>query len=112
MIGKIQEDKQQINMLWDGLELDLDTKEVSVDGKAVKVTPIELKILELLMEKPGRVFQANKFMKMFGMKLQSTQKQSWFMCEICREKIEINPSNPQYLKVVIGVSVIKLKNSR
>ena len=39
-----------------GLELDIDTKEVIIDGKIVKVTPIELKILELLMEKPGRVF--------------------------------------------------------
>lgn len=41
-----------------GLELDIDTKEVSIDGKIVKVTPIELKILELLMEKPGRVFSS------------------------------------------------------
>lgn len=89
MIGKIQEDQAANKYVVGGLELDLDTKEVSVDGKAVKVTPIELKILELLMEKPGRVFQANKFMKMFGMKLQSTQKQSWFMCEICEKKSKL-----------------------
>lgn len=43
-----------------GLELDIDTKEVSIDGKIVKVTPIELKILELLMEKPGRVFSSEQ----------------------------------------------------
>lgn len=89
MIGKIQEDQAANKYVVGGLELDLDTKEVSVDGKAVKVTPIELKILELLMESPGEFFQANKFMKMFGMKLQSTQKQSWFMCEICEKKSKL-----------------------
>ena len=82
MIGKIQEDQAANKYVVGGLELDLDTKEVSVDGKAVKVTPIELKIL-------GEFFQANKFMKMFGMKLQSTQKQSWFMCEICEKKSKL-----------------------
>ena len=60
MIGKIQEDQAANKYVVGGLELDLDTKEVSVDGKAVKVTPIELKILELLMEKPGRVFSSEQ----------------------------------------------------
>ena len=43
-----------------GLEIDLDTKEVSVDGRIVKVTPIEFKILELLMKSPGRVYSASQ----------------------------------------------------
>ena len=91
MIGKIQEDQAANKYVVGGLELDLDTKEVSVDGKAVKVTPIELKILELLMEKPGRVFSSEQI-----------YENVWHVRNL-REKIEINPSNPQYLKVVWGV---------
>ena len=87
MIGKIQEDQAANKYVVGGLELDLDTKEVSVDGKAVKVTPIELKNSRITNGKAREsFFQANKFMKMFGMKLQSTQKQSWFMCEILTRK--------------------------
>lgn len=42
-----------------GLELNLDTKQVTVEGKIIKVTPIEFKILQLLMEYPGKVFSAD-----------------------------------------------------
>ena len=58
MINKKQEESNKY--IVGGLELDLDTKEVTIDGKLVKVTPIELKILELLMEKPGRVFSSEQ----------------------------------------------------
>ena len=86
-----------------GLELDLDTKEVSVDGKAVKVTPIELKILELLMEKPGRVFSSEQIYENVWHEAAINTETVMVHVRNLREKIEINPSNPQYLKVVWGV---------
>ena len=86
-----------------GLELDIDTKEVSIDGKIVKVTPIELKILELLMEKPGRVFSSEQIYENVWHEAAINTETVMVHIRNLREKIEINPSNPQYLKVVWGV---------
>lgn len=86
-----------------GLELDLDTKEVSIDGKLIKVTPIELKILELLMEKPGRVFSSEQIYENVWNEAAINTETVMVHVRNLREKIEINPSNPQYLKVVWGV---------
>ena len=103
MIGKIQEDQAANKYVVGGLERDLDTKEVSVDGKAVKVTPIELKILELLMEKPGRVFSSEQIYENVWHEAAINTETVMVHVRNLREKIEINPSNPQYLKVVWGV---------
>ena len=86
-----------------GLELDLDTKEVTVDGKIIKVTPIELKILELLMKKPGRVFSSEQIYENVWQEAAINTETVMVHIIKLREKIEINPSNPQYLKVVWGV---------
>ena len=86
-----------------GLELDIDTKEVIIDGKIVKVTPIELKILELLMEKPGRVFSSEQIYENVWHEAAINTETVMVHIRNLREKIEINPSNPQYLKVVWGV---------
>ncbi|WP_294579277.1 response regulator transcription factor [uncultured Thomasclavelia sp.] len=86
-----------------GLELDLDTKQVTVDGKLVKVTPIELKILELLMKKPGRVFSSEQIYEIVWNEAAINTETVMVHIRNLREKIEINPSNPQYLKVVWGV---------
>lgn len=86
-----------------GLELDLDTKEVSIDGKIIKVTPIELKILELLMKKPGRVFSSEQIYEIVWKEAAINTETVMVHIRNLREKIEINPSNPQYIKVVWGV---------
>lgn len=86
-----------------GLELDLDTKEVSVDGKLIKVTPIELKILELLMKQPGRVYSSEQIYENVWHETAINTETVMVHIRNLREKIEINPSNPQYLKVVWGV---------
>lgn len=86
-----------------GLELDLDTKEVTVDGKIIKVTPIELKILELLMKKTGRVFSSEQIYENVWQEAAINTETVMVHIRNLREKIEINPSNPQYLKVVWGV---------
>ena len=69
-----------------GLELNDETKEVRIDGETVTMTPLEFKILALLMKNPGRVFQQKKFMRRYGMKRQSQQRRSWCMSGISGQK--------------------------
>ncbi|MHC1685886.1 MAG: response regulator transcription factor [Clostridiaceae bacterium] len=86
-----------------GLELNTDTKEVIVDGGLIKTTPIEFKILTLLIKNPGRVFSAEEiFERVWNEQAVNTDTIMVHVRNI-REKIEINPKNPKYLKVVWGV---------
>ena len=86
-----------------GLELHEDTVEVLVDGVSVKVTPMEFKILLLLMKHPGRVFSADEiYERVWNERAVNTDTVMVHVRNI-REKIEINPRNPKYLKVVWGV---------
>ena len=86
-----------------GLEIDLDTKEVSVDGRIVKVTPIEFKILELLMKSPGRVYSASQIYEIVWQEEAIATDTVMVHIRNLREKIEIDPKNPRYIKVVCGV---------
>lgn len=86
-----------------GLELNVDTKTVSVDGKNVKVTPIEFKILELLMKNAGKVFSADDIYERVWNEEAINSETVMVHVRNLREKIEINPKKPQYLKVVWGV---------
>ena len=86
-----------------GLELNEDTVEFSVDGRPVKLTPIEFKILALLMKNPGRVFSAEEiYERVWNEKAINTDTIMVHVRNI-RDKIEINPREPKYLKVVWGV---------
>ena len=86
-----------------GLELNEDTVEVFVDGKPVKMTPIEFKILMLLMKNPGRVFSAEEiYERVWNEQAINTDTIMVHIRKI-REKIELNPREPKYLKVVWGV---------
>ena len=86
-----------------GLELNTDTKEVSVDEKLVKLTPIEFKILELLIKNPGRVFATEEIYERVWNEQAINTDTIMVHVRKMREKIEINPKNPKYLKVVWGV---------
>lgn len=86
-----------------GLEINEDTVEVSVDGKPVKLTPIEFKILLPLMKNPGRVFSADEiYERVWNERAINTDTIMVHVRNI-REKIEVNPKDPKYLKVVWGV---------
>ncbi len=86
-----------------GLEINEDTVEVTVDGEPVKVTPIEYRILLLLIKNPGRVFSAEEiYERVWNERAVSTDTIMVHVRNI-REKIEINPKEPKYLKVVWGV---------
>lgn len=86
-----------------GLEINEDTVEAAVDGEPVKLTPIEYKILLLLMKSPGRVFSAEEIYERVWNERAITTDTIMVHIRNIREKIEINPKEPKYLKVVWGV---------
>ena len=86
-----------------GLEINEDNVEVTVDGEPVKMTPIEYKILLILMKNPGRVFSAEEiYERVWNERAINTDTIMVHVRNI-REKIEVNPREPKYLKVVWGV---------
>ena len=86
-----------------GLELNEDTVELKVDGVPVKITPMEYKILLLLMKNPGRVFSADEIYERIWNEKAINSDTIMVHVRNIREKIEINPKEPKYLKVVWGV---------
>ena len=86
-----------------GLVLDTESKSVTVDGEAVRLTPLEYKILELLCRHSGRVFSTEEiYRQVWNDDIVSDNAIAVHVRHI-REKIEINPKEPRYLKVVWGV---------
>ena len=87
-----------------GLRMNDDLKEVTVDGEPVKLTPIEYNILRLLMKNQGRVFSIDQIYELIWNE-EAIGADNTVAVHIrhIREKIEINPKNPMYLKVVWGV---------
>lgn len=87
-----------------GLMLDLGSKLLYVDGDPVKLTATEYKILKLLMENPGRVFSAEEiYERVWEEDSYSVENTVMVHIRRIREKIEINPREPEYLKVVWGI---------
>ena len=87
-----------------GLVLDKDAKQLSVDGSPVKLTATEYKITELLMSNAGRIFSAEEiYSRVWNEDSYSIENTVMVHIRHIREKIEINPSEPRYLKVVWGI---------
>ncbi len=87
-----------------GLTIDQDAKEVAVNGDAVKLTPIEYKIVELLMINAGRVFSISEiYERVWQEPCYNAENTVAVHIRKIREKIEIDPKNPRYLKVVWGI---------
>ena len=87
-----------------GLILNDDTKQVTVDDEPVKMTPIEYNILLLLMKNQGRVFSINQiYESIWNEDAIGADNTVAVHFRHIREKIEINPKEPRYLKVVWGV---------
>ena len=86
-----------------GLELNENTVEVKVDGEPVKLTPIEFKILQLLIKSPGRVFSTDEIYERVWNEIAINTDTVLVHVRNIREKIEYNPKEPKYLKVVWGV---------
>jgi len=88
----------------DGLILDEDAKEVILEGEPVRLTPIEYKITELLMKNAGRVFSIREiYERVWNEEAYNAENIVAVHIRKIREKIEADPKNPRYLKVVWGV---------
>ncbi len=87
-----------------GLYLNKKTKEVKVNEKSVKLTPIEFKILQLLMENPDVIFSIEEiYEKVWNEPFINSENTVAVHIRRIREKIEVNPKEPMYLKVVWGI---------
>jgi len=94
------------NDMWrsGGLVVDDSRKEVTVDGEAVKLTPVEYKILKLLCENAGRVFSIDQiYEQVWNEPSFNAENTVAVHVRRIREKIELNPKEPKYLKVVWGI---------
>ena len=100
--GKVQTEG---NVMRNGaLTMDDDAKQVSVDGENVTLTPIEYNILRLLMKNPGRVYSTAQIYEIvWNDPAVGSENTVAVHIRHLREKIEIDPANPRYIKVVWGL---------
>ncbi len=86
-----------------GLSLDDSSKTVTVDGEEINLTPTEYEILKLLMQNPGRVFSPREiYSKVWKENLVGSENTVAVHIRHLREKLEINPADPRYIRVVWG----------
>ena len=101
-LGNYKESVDEINVR--GLILNKNTKMVTVDEKELSLTAIEYRILELLMGNKGRVFSIEEiYEKVWEETFYNGENTVSVHIRRIREKIEINPKEPKYLKVVWGI---------
>ncbi|NMM64774.1 response regulator transcription factor [Clostridium sp. P21] len=101
-LGNYKENNDKITIK--GLVLDKKTKMVTVDEEEIRLTAIEYRILELLMENKGRVFSIEEiYEKAWKQPYYNGENTVAVHIRRIREKIEINPREPRYLKVVWGI---------
>ena len=101
-LGNYQGQQQVIEI--DGLILNKEAKDLTVEGESVKLTPIEFKITELLMTNAGRVFSINEiYERVWNEPAYNAENIVAVHIRKIREKIETDSKNPRYLKVVWGV---------
>lgn len=87
-----------------GLTLNESAKEVTLHGEVVKLTPIEYRIVELLMKNAGRVFSIHEiYERVWKEPGYNAENTVAVHIRKIREKIELDPKNPRYLKVVWGI---------
>ena len=102
-LGNMVTDNQNIFQIG-GLEVNDEQKQVTVDGDEVKLTPIEYNILLLFIRNPGRVFSIKQiYENIWNEEALAAENTVAVHIRHIREKIEINPKEPRYLKVVWGI---------
>lgn len=110
-LGNASDNNQEIYQVG-GLAINDDLKEVTVDGEQVKLTPIEYNILLLLVKNQGKVFSIEQiYENIWNEDAIGADNTVAVHIRHIREKIEINPKEPRYLKVVWGVGYKIEKNS-
>ena len=101
--GRMEPEPKKDVITIGGVELDDAAKSVTVDGEPVSLTPIEYNILHLLMRNPNRVFSSSQIYELvWNENAIGSEGSVAVHIRHLREKIEINPSDPRYIKVVWG----------
>ncbi|MCM3002727.1 response regulator transcription factor [Priestia koreensis] len=101
-LGTYNEHEQEIRI--DGLTLNQLAKEIALDGTAIRFTPIEYKITELFMLNPGRVFSIDEiYERVWREQAYNADNIVAVHIRKIREKIEVYPKKPRYIKVVWGI---------
>ena len=109
-LGNVSESNETVYQVG-GLMINDDLKEVTVDGELVKLTPIEYNILLLLVKNQGKVFSIEQiYENIWNEDAIGADNTVAVHIRHIREKIEINPKEPRYLKVVWGVGYKVEKN--
>ena len=112
VLGSLPSPEEGVHTV-DGLVIDDNRKTVTVDGEDIKLTPLEYKITLLLVRNPGRVFPIDEiYERVWGEDAFCADNTVAVHIRRIREKIEIDPKNPKYLKVVwgIGYKIERLEN--
>lgn len=103
-LGSTSKEDSKYEFKTGGLVIRDDLKRVTVDGETVKLTPIEYNILLLLVKNQGKVFSINQiYESIWNEEAIGADNTVAVHIRHIREKIEINPKEPRYLKVVWGV---------
>jgi len=100
---KNEPEKTDHKLIVKDLVLDQYTKEVYVHNKTIRLTAKEFQILELLMSYPGRIYSADEIYESVWKEEAINTETIMVHIRKLREKIEINPKKPEYLKVVWGI---------
>lgn len=106
-LGSIRETKQEGLLRVGGIVLDTGRKQLLVRGEPVHLTPTEFKILQMLMSHPGRVFPAEEiYERVWESDAYAVENTVMIHISRIREKLELNPKKPEYLKVVWGIGYV------
>ena len=106
-LGSIRETKPEDQLQVGQIILDTARKALIVRGEPVRVTPTEYKILHVLMSNPGRVFSAEEiYERVWSSDAYSVENTVMVHISRIREKLELNPKKPEYLKVVWGIGYV------
>lgn len=103
IISLKSKDEDSSKLIVGDLELDFYSREVHVHGKNMRLTKKEFDILKLLMESPGRIYSAEEIYELVWKEAAVNTETIMVHVRKLREKIELNPRKPEYLKVVWGI---------
>lgn len=106
-LGSIRERGTEDQILVGDIALDTAKKQLMVRGDPVRLTPTEYKLLLVLMSNPGRVFSAEElYQRVWDSEAFSVENTVMVHISRIREKLELNPKKPEYLKVVWGIGYV------
>ncbi len=106
-LGSIRESGCQDQLLVGDILLDIAKKQLVVRGEPVRLTATEYKILRVLMSNPGRVYSAEEiYERVWESDAYAVENTVMVHISRIRDKLELNPKKPEYLKVVWGIGYV------